>query len=243
MSSTHRMHPDDEPHTMKSVHPNSASPRLPRRSFLGWVLAAGGALGVPLGSLAALPLPKQYPAVPDEGWLRGLVGKHRQVFDAPSVQSGKVLMQVRNFLDAYRDAYGLTDGELSAAIVVHGTAMPLVFGDAIWARFDFGERFGIRDAQARTPARRNVFANVRAGDPVPAEASVEGLQRRGVVIVLCNNTLKRVTADLAASLSRPAHAVREELLAGLLPGVTVVPAAVVALNRAQEHGLSYVYSG
>ena len=46
-----------------------------------------------------------------------------------------------------------------------------------------------------------------------------------------------------ASSSTPAEAVREEFLGGLLPGVTVVPAAVVALKRAQEHGLTYIYSG
>lgn len=228
---------------MTNLRLHTVSPQLPRRSFLGWVLATGGALGVPLGSLAASPPRGWVSAAPGEQWLLRLTGKHRQVFDVPNVQGGKALMQARNFLDAYRNAYGLTDRELSVAIVVHGTALPLVFDDATWARFGFGERLGIRDAQIRAPARRNMFAHGRAGDPVPAEASVEVLQRRGVVFVLCNNTLKRVTADLAASRSRPAHAVREELLGGLLPGITIVPAAAVALNRAQEHGLSYVYSG
>jgi intracellular sulfur oxidation DsrE/DsrF family protein len=33
------------------------------------------------------------------------------------------------------------------------------------------------------------------------------------------------------------------LLANLLPGVTPVPALIVAVNRAQESGLSYAYIG
>lgn len=37
--------------------------------------------------------------------------------------------------------------------------------------------------------------------------------------------------------------VRAQLLEGLLAGVTVVPGALVALNRAQEEGFAYVYAG
>lgn len=88
-------------------------------------------------------------------------------------------------------AYGLTDGEPSAAVVVHGSALPLVFEDDTWTRFGFGERFGTRDAHAQAPARRNVFAHARAGDPVPAGAWAEVLQRRGVLLVPCDTTLAR----------------------------------------------------
>lgn len=126
--------------------------------------------------------------------------------------------------------------------MVHGSAFPLVFNDATWARFRLGEQFGLQDPGTKEAAVRNVFVRVRARDPRPSKASLDTLQRRGV-FVLCNNTLKRVTGDLARTAGRTPESVREELLAGLLPGVTVVPAAVVALNRAQEHGLTYVYSG
>ncbi|MFP5316444.1 MAG: hypothetical protein ACLGHS_13860 [Actinomycetes bacterium] len=216
---------------------------LPRRGFLTSILAAGAALGFSGAVTAQSTQSRRGSSAPDESWLTNLTGAHRQVFDASSVQNGKVLSQVRNFLDAYGEAYGLADSEVSAAVVVHGSAFPLVFDDATWARFRLGERFGFQDPGTKEAAARNVFVQVRAGDPVPSEASLDALQRRGVVFVLCNNTLKRVTGDLARAAGRTPESVREELLAGLLPGVTVVPAAVVALNRAQEHGLTYVYSG
>lgn len=214
---------------------------LRRRNFLGRVLAAGAALGLPsASSLAAQG--GAFPAVdPDEGWLKRLNGKHRQLFDTPALQGGKALMQARNFLDAYGAAYGVPDRDLSVLIIAHGGAFPLAFNDATWERFELGERYGVRDAGGN--ARRNVFAAGRAGDPVPPDASIETLQRRGVVFVLCNNTLKRATGEIAKSLSRTPEAVRSELLKGLLPGVTVVPAAVLAVNRAQEHGLTYMYGG
>lgn len=219
---------------------------LPRRGFLVRATALGAALGLSgyatAGSTQSVA--RRNPAsAPDEGWLMRLNGAHRQVFDAPSLQNGKPLMQARNFLNAYREAYGLTDRDVSAAVVVHGMALPLVFDDATWEHFDLGAHFQITDPATKAPSKRNVFAHVRGGDPVPVDASIDALQERGVVFVLCNNTLKRVTGQIAQSRSLSAEPVREELLRGLLPGVTVVPAAVVALNRAQEHGLTYVYSG
>lgn len=159
--------------------------------------------------------------------------------DQPAPGTAAPPLPRRRFL-----AYGLTDGEPSAAVVVHGSALPLVFEDDTWTRFGFGERFGTRDAHAQAPARRNVFAHARAGDPVPAGAWAEVLQRRGVVLVPCDTALERATAGRVASLSHPAQTVRAELLLpGVLPGATVVPAAIVALGRAQERGRSYVYPG
>jgi hypothetical protein len=46
-----------------------------------------------------------------------------------------------------------------------------------------------------------------------------------------------------ATSENPADKVREEILANLLPGVTPVPALIIAVNRAQEAGFSYVFLG
>ena len=216
---------------------------LPRRGFVGRLLAFGATLGLTATPSLAEGSSTGQASPPDEAWLRRLTGRHRQVFDAPSLQQGKVLQQTRNFLDAYGDAYGLRDADLSAAVVVHGTALPLGFADATWERFGLGSRYNIQDPGTRAPATRNVFSDGRPGDLIPAGASVRALQQRGVVFVLCNNTLKRATSEIAGSLNSTPETVRQELLRGLIPGVTVVPAAVVALNRAQERGLTYVYSG
>lgn len=65
---------------------------LPRRGFLGRFLAANTALlipGVARGQRDAAPA--------DEAWLALLTGRHRQIFDAPGLQSGKPLVQARNF--------------------------------------------------------------------------------------------------------------------------------------------------
>lgn len=201
----------------------------------GVVMTPAGLRAETLGAGSAQPDP--------DAWLAALQGKHRQIFDAPTLGDGKALLQAKNFLDAYRDAYGAKDGEVSVAVGVHGGAFPLVFRDEVWQRFGFGERFSVSDPATRRPAVRNLFARARPGDPLPEAATVEALQQRGVVFLLCNNTLGRTTAALAGAGFGAAPAVRQELLAGLLPGVQVVPAMVVALSRAQEKGFSYVYAG
>jgi hypothetical protein len=38
-------------------------------------------------------------------------------------------------------------------------------------------------------------------------------------------------------------AVKKEWMAGLLPGIQVVPSGVWAVGRAQEHGCTYCYAG
>ena len=180
---------------------------------------------------------------PDERWLTGMDGRHRQVFDVSSLKGGAVLNPVRNFLNAYNEAYGVPDAELSAAVVVHGSALPIVFGDEAWERWGFGERHAITDPSTGRPARRNIFRPARPEMLGPLDASVEALQRRGVVFLLCNNSLKRAAGEAARASGGDPEEVRKAMIAGLLSGVVVVPAAVVAINRAQEHGLSYVFLG
>lgn len=222
---------------------------LPRRSFLSRLSAAAAGLltaGVATGAgTAAAQHASARPGrtLPPESWLERLDGRHGQIFDAPSLGGGKALQQVRNYLDAYRDAYGLESDAIDAVIGAHGSAVPLVFQDSVWERFGLGERFDVQDPRTGAPARRNVFARREDGGVVPPDVSIEALQQRGVIFLLCNNSLKRLTATLSQAGFGAQEAVRAELTEGLLPGVEVVPAMVVALNLAQERGLSYVYSG
>ena len=222
---------------------------LPRRGFLSRLSAAAAGLltaGVATGAGTAAAQnasPRPGRTLPPESWLERLDGQHGQIFDAASLGGGKVLQQARNYLDAYRDAYGLESDTIDAVIGAHGSAVPLVFRDPAWERFGLGERFDVRDPRTGAPARRNVFARREDGGVVPPDASIEALQQRGVIFLLCNNSLKRLTATLSQAGFGAQEAVRAELMEGLLPGVEVVPAMVVAMNLAQEKGLSYVYSG
>ena len=90
-----------------------------------------------------------------------------------------------------------------------------------------------RGCQVTEPAVRNIF-------PGDGEYSVAALQARGVLFLVCGTALRIASAAWAPSVSQTAEATLAELKANLLPGVVEVPALVVALNRAQEAGFTYV---
>ena len=231
--------PKPTPDALPADRP-ATTPPLPRRGFL-----ARAGLGL-LATVAATRSSAQQPAwqagPTQDAWLARLTGTHRQLFDTPTLEGGGSLSQVRNFLNAYRDAYGLGDTDVNAVVGVHGRAVPLVFDDRTWRRFGFGATYQVEDPETQSPARRNVF-RAGPGGPLPPEATVEALQRRGVIFLLCDNSLRRVSGTLSAAGHGTPESVREALIGGLLPGVELVPAMVVAMNLAQEKGVTYVYAG
>jgi intracellular sulfur oxidation DsrE/DsrF family protein len=61
----------------------------------------------------------------------------------------------------------------------------------------------------------------------------------GTKFILCNNALGLWTLELEARGKGTAAAIDKELRANLVPGVTIVPAMVQAIEQAQAAGLSY----
>jgi len=59
----------------------------------------------------------------------------------------------------------------------------------------------------------------------------------------CNMAIKVYTGIIAKNMNMDADAVMKEWVAGVLPGMAIVPSGVLAVNRAQEHGCTYCYAG
>lgn len=218
---------------------------FPRRGFLGRLalLATPFVAAHPstvLGGFPARPAGGPQPA----DWLERLTGKHRTVFDVEAHRNGNALAQAASFLDAWRDA-GVPDGEVNLVMGVRGSGLPLVLRDDLWTKFPIGSQYAITDPRTKQPADRNLFidANVRPGGPVSAGQTVEALQKRGAVFLACMNTIKGASRRLAAAGLGSPDEIGARLRDGVLPGVIVVPAMVVAFTLMQERGISYVYAG
>jgi intracellular sulfur oxidation DsrE/DsrF family protein len=211
---------------------------IERRSFLGRMsLGLLGLVGAP--RIAGAASTGERHLAPREPWLAGLTGRHKQFLDVAANNQGAPLGRAGNFLNAYGQAYGLKDGDLNVVFCAHGTGLALVLGDELWSKYRLGTQYAINDPQTKSPATRNIFA----GSGISYEPSVAALQKRGVRFVACMQSIARLSRDLAARDSQESPPINQALLAGLLPGVTPVPAAIVAANRAQESGLTYVYIG
>jgi intracellular sulfur oxidation DsrE/DsrF family protein len=205
-----------------------------RRGFLGSALA--GALAI-LPARALLAQPRS----PDETWLRGLTGKHKQFFDVGTLQDGGPLRRVHNFLATYASAYGVAESDVNAVFGAHGSAIGFVLNDEAWSTLGLGAVYRVTDPRTKAPAVRNIFAQLDGSIAgLPVDAGIVRLQQRGVRVLACNNTLTALATRLGGT---EAPKVLDQLTRAILPGVTIVPAMLIAGNRAQESGLTYAALG
>lgn len=212
---------------------NDSDSRLPRRNFLTRAAAGLAALtgGFPAVAEAAGVNARGKDSEHD-AWMKAVKGEHRQLFHGIEINERAMLMAA-NYLDAYRDAYGAKSGEAGAAIGVHGPALAIGFNDSAWEKYGFGKSMNVVDSATGEPSARNIYAR---GGPL----SVETLQGRGVVFIMCNTGLRLMSQSLAKARNEEAGAVYADLSASRIPGTILVPAMVVAINRAQEAGFSYL---
>ncbi len=168
-----------------------------------------------------------------DAWMQRARGEHRQLFHATGHGDGAAMLMAANYLDVYASAYGARPEHVSAVIGVHGSALPIGLVDAAWEKYELGKRMTITDPDTKEPAKRNIFA---VGGPI----SIDTVMRRGVVLLVCNVALTRLSGSIATALSSPQADVYNDLKTSVLPGAIVVPGLVVAMNRAQEKGFTYV---
>ena len=143
------------------------------------------------------------------------------------------MLMATNFLDVYGTAYGTAPTHVSAVIGVHGAALPIGLSNAAWDKYELGKVISVNDPDTRVAARRNVFA---VGGPI----SIDTAMRRGIVLLVCNIALTRLSNSLATTQSLPQADVYNDLRSSVIPGAIIVPGLVVAINRAQERGFTYV---
>ena len=205
----------------------------PRRHFLGSVAAALAAFGVGLPSVAradAILIGAGADPTHD-AWMKPLKGKHRQIFHATAAGDVAMLMAT-NFLDAYSEAFGAKPGEANAIVGIHGGALSMGFNDAAWAKYSMGKASNVTDPATKEPATKNPFAS-------GGRLSVEESQKRGIVFLMCNTALRLRSRAIATERNETYETVYEDMKASRLPGMILVPALVVAINRAQEAGFTY----
>ena len=182
----------------------------------------------------------------DLSWINQLSGKHKQVFDfggrklddTDAAAGDSPLRVPRNYLNAHKEVYGLESPAINTIVGITSQSFPINATDAIWVKYALGEKWKIKDSKTGTWAVRNVFAD--ASETFNDRAlTIQALQKRGTLFWQCNNALNGVVQMLAAATKLEPAAVRTELVAGLMPGVKLVPAHTMALGLVQEKGCTY----
>lgn len=217
----------------------------PRRRFLERLARVAALPLIPALLRAETDRPPAGKPSPDEPWLRTLNRKHRMAFDAETHKNGNALAQGKNYMNNWRDAFGVPEHEINLIMAVRGTGIPIVLTDALWQKYKLGEQYGITDPSTKAPGTRNLFiqANSVANGIIDPQSTVEALQRRGVLFLVCRNTVEGATKKLSTAGFGKPEEVRETILHGIIPGVILVPAMVIAFTEMQERGVGYVYAG
>lgn len=211
-----------------------------RREFLERMTVGAAALAIPFTSaFAEMDTSARGPW--NEAWLDKITGKHKQFFDGVEPNQGFALVFAWGWLNLNKEAYGLTDKDLTAVVGLRHFAMPFALSDAMWQKYKIGEAFKIDDPATKAPATRNPVLHA---DGVPfAGAELPTLVSRGVIFTACNVALTKISEKLSSGAGMTPEAAKAEWVAALQPGVTLVPIGVLAVNRAQEKGCTYCYGG
>jgi hypothetical protein len=207
-----------------------------RRSFVSLLSGFTGMTAIAEAGGEAAQAPASSGQNWDLRWIDELKGRHRQVYDmADTDPAGEPppLRLPRNYMDSFRDVYKREFPEVQTVIGISGRSFAVNASDRLWEKYALGERSKVLDPQTKQPAVRNVFLN----EPT---LGVKALQARGTIFWQCAIALNNVAQQLATARKLPVDEVRADLLAGLNPGVRVVPSHVFALGLVQERGVTYV---
>jgi hypothetical protein len=212
----------------------------PRRGFFARIAAVAAAAG--LSGVLPSPLAAESPRgdrsldAALDAWFAKIQGKHRMIFDAPEPNNGLVAIWPRVYLNTMQATW---PGPATAVVILRHAGLALALGDPVWAKYGIGEMFEIKDGDA--PAKRNPYATI-TGLPI-AGLGIAELLKSGVLVGACDVALTIYSSGAAKKMGLDPDAVKKEWIAGLLPGVQVVPSGVLGVARAQELGCGYCFSG
>lgn len=179
----------------------------------------------------------------------------RQLFEWPNISNRELWANAVNALNAWQFAYDVPADQIQIVIQAYASTTVATYDDYIWGRYRLGDALQLRDKQGN-PATINPFlhssitADAAASppadqsDPYYFDSSIEGLQRRGVLFLACNNSLHGDAGSAFRSGRNPDNLTLDQVVAEfqthLMPGAILVPAGVTELARLQDKGYRMV---
>jgi intracellular sulfur oxidation DsrE/DsrF family protein len=177
----------------------------------------------------------------EDDWLEQPTVKHRFFFDTSSADGfGRALLFANNHFTANRSSYGLADTDLALVICARHESTQFAFTDDMWAKYagPFAERSRFADPNTKKPATVNVYRASGYGSLPSMGTTLDAVIRRGVRFAVCQMATRATAGVIARSTGGNVDDIYKELTEHLVPNAHMVPAGIVAVNRAQERGYS-----
>ena len=219
-----------------------------RRAFIGaGALVAGAGLVATAacaqesGGSAWAPTPEKI-----DDWMDKPGTRHRFAFDTTSASAfGEALFFAKNFYVANKSGYGLDPEALGVIIVARHMSTPLGYSEAVWAKYGatLSKIAQLDGDNAELGKTRNPMFAAKEGDAggMNAGANISALADKGTRFAVCGMATTLFAGMLAKGAGMSASEMEDYLKANLVPGGVIVPAGIVAVNRAQEHGYAFSY--
>lgn len=217
-----------------------------RRKFIGNLAATAtltGLAGPVFAETNTNPRVATASVLGSDKWFKKIKGSHRVVYDAPEPHMGFPIIWSWAFLYTNNQT-GTEDNDMTSMVVLRHNAIPFAMKDKLWQKYKFGETFHITDNNTGAPAIRNLYYMPKEGDfPIPGIDGIKTQQDRGAMFCVCDLALTVYSSMAAQKMEADPDEVKEEWVAGVLPGIQIVPSGVWALGRAQEYNCGYIYAG
>jgi len=229
------------------------SPSSPeRRSFLGRLNAGAASLAAMAFGGVAMAQQKSTAAAArweparheKDDWFDQLPGKHRLVFDTTSFDGlANAILFANNFIRVNRADYGLQSSDLAVVIVVRHRSTPFGYSDAMWAKYSMpiATRSKVEDPKSKQAPKINIFNSGDYAELLPnRDTTLDSLFKQGLQLAVCGTSTRGYAGAIAQAVGGDANAIFSELTSNLVSNARMVPAGIVAVNRAQERGYSLV---
>jgi intracellular sulfur oxidation DsrE/DsrF family protein len=226
---------------------------LARRSFFSRLGAGAAAFGAVFGvgdSIVRAQTPTtRAPWSParhaEDDWLEETPAKHRFFLDTTNVHGlSYAIFWVNNYYTVSRGAaYGLTDADSAVVICVRHESTPFAFTDAMWAKYGeaLAEHAVFTDPKTKETPTINVFQAASGYNTLLASrgVTIETLVGHGLRLAVCSLATRAIASAAARKSGGKVEDVLKELTDNRIANSHMVPAGIVAVNRAQERGYSF----
>src|SRR5262249_48640681 len=224
--------------------------RVARRSFLSRLGAGAAAFGAAFtvggearAQNSSPSSPWQPARHPEDDRVEEGRPKHRFFLDTSEVRGlGHAIFWSNNFCTVSRGtAYNLTDADSAVVICLRHESAPFAFTDAMWAKYGaaLSEHAVFTDPKTKQHATVNVFQASGYGDLLTNRGTtLDTLISHGVRFAVCMLATRGIAGQAARLTGGKVDDIYKDLVDNKIPNAHMVPAGIVAVNRAQERGFS-----
>jgi hypothetical protein len=175
-----------------------------------------------------------------DAWLDAVSGKHRTFIDAATVNgAGEGLLYANNLYEANKSGYSVPERDVAVVVCLRHFATAFAYNDAMWAKHGktLSAMLQFTDPKTKRAPTTNLLNSPDYGMALSNFGNTIGsVVKRGTQFAVCDMATHFFAQQLAMASGENADAVYKELLANTIPSSHMVPAGVVAVNRAQEYG-------